>query len=278
MLFDFETNTEYKAITFPGGERHLVIKDAHKYNGVNIRIRNSDNVMDLLLAADAITNAGGQLKHLVLPYVPYGRQDRYTEEGGAFSLRVFLSLVNSLGFNLVEIFEPHSSVTPALIESPVLEKNADFVFSRFLGDTLGYDKKPLVVAPDGGAVKRVERFLKYDATYAKIATEDLGVILKRRNPKTGWVDVVSATPNIFEHNDIVFYDDICDGGATFLQGEKYLRDNGFKGNISLFTAHAMYSKGTKILLDKFSFVGTTNSFWRPKQDEPLDKSIFLYGV
>ena len=109
--------------TFPGGELHII--DSWIQNGtilqdnsVLCRIQNSDDLIKLCLFTNAFKKFVGRMTHrLVLPYIPYARQDRIASPGEALSIKVFANLLNTLNYKYVYVFDPHSDVCTALIEN-----------------------------------------------------------------------------------------------------------------------------------------------------------------
>ena len=97
--------------TFPGGELHII--DSWIQNGtilqdnsVLCRIQNSDDLIKLCLFTNAFKNFVGRMPHrLVLPYIPYARQDRIASPGEALSIKVFANLLNTLNYKYVYVFD-----------------------------------------------------------------------------------------------------------------------------------------------------------------------------
>ncbi len=118
-------------MTFTGGEIHLSIANLF-FEGpakIDARIKNSDDVMRLLLVTDALRANGCKKISLNLPYVPYARQDRRCNPGEAHSLKVFASLINAQHYRSVTVFDPHSDVVEALINNVVVKNNHNFIIS-----------------------------------------------------------------------------------------------------------------------------------------------------
>ena len=79
-LFDKnETALEISFVQFSGGERHVQLgefKNKHTYI-LRANLRNSNDIFDLLLTADALTQKFEDCELFVeVPYLPYARQDR----------------------------------------------------------------------------------------------------------------------------------------------------------------------------------------------------------
>lgn len=265
---------DVRRFSFPGGERQVVVDNPGRYNGLRANIRNANDLMDVVLTTDALKQGGCRLEQLVLPYLPYAQQDRYTEPGVALSARVFADIVNSLGYQEVVVFEPHSDVAPALIKNCRIKTfdEAAFSFVHFLAEV--YGRKLLPVAPDAGAVKRVEKFIEYHERFNGTAIiDDYGVAIKHRDPKSGWIEIKQVTNNI-DRQDCVVLDDLCIGGQTFIQLAKFIKNNGMSANMNLFTAHGIYSKGVAELFEEYQYIGTTDS-WLVETEE--NKRVMVYN-
>ena len=183
---------------------------------------------------------------LTLKYVPYARQDRPCGEREALSIKVFADLLNNLHFDTVVIYDPHSDVTPALINHCVVYDQWQIVTSSLFWRAIR-EGKLLVVAPDVGASKKVDQ---------------LGVPFiqgfKHRDTETGKLSGFSY-PGDVEGKDLIIIDDICDGGGTFLG----LADKLLKGgaeNIDLYVTHGIFSAGLTALTAVFRNIWTTDSY------------------
>lgn len=238
---------DFKSFTFPGGERHFQIASPPPISDYLVaHLRNSDDIMSLMLVTSYLKEHNRQPPNLYLPYIPYARQDRATTEGSPFSLKVFAGMLNSLEYQKVHVYEPHSDVAPALINNcrVVYMDNA---VKQFMEDS--HDDFTLV-APDASAAKRVLRIT--DKPYIQV--------LKRRDPETGRLKVENIY-GVVAGRSCLIVDDICDGGATFIPVAEWLRDCGAK-SVSLFVAHGIFSKGFEPLERAgISRFGTTDSFY-----------------
>src|SRR5262249_30575283 len=153
----------------------------------------------------------------VLPYVPYARQDRVCNPGEALGIRVFTDQLNAQHYESVEIWDPHSDVTTALIRNVSVVHQCHFV--KRVVDKLDKDGL-LLVAPDKGALRKAE-----------ICSKLTGVPLihaeKVRDPKT--TEIIALNLSIPKEEffsskkDLLIIDDICDGGRTFIELSKELK-------------------------------------------------------
>ncbi len=225
---------------FPGGEVHVKIsQNVHNHIIMTAILKNSDDIMQMLLTADAIKREGGFVHTLVIPYVPYARQDRVCNRGEAFSLKVMCDLINSIQAKEVIIYDPHSDVTAALINNCKVYDLPYLEIKSILKDKL-------LICPDAGAEKRI---LKLKTPYV-MAT-------KVRDVETGEIKStkVYAKEEEIAGRVCIIVDDICDGGRTFIELAKVLRELG-AASVELYVTHGIFSKGFDVfkgLIDKVHY-------------------------
>lgn len=240
---------------FPGGEVHVTVTPAVSLVDnleIHAHLPNAVEVMVLLNVVDAVRRLYPAAPiDLVMPYVPYARQDRVANPGEALSVKVFCNLINAQGFRTVRIQDPHSDVAAALldnvcIDSPLLS----------LRRTLSQIGDAALVAPDAGARKRV----------MKLGTE-LGrpVVLadKNRDTVTGKITGTRLASELVDM-PLLIVDDICDGGWTFTELAKALKAEqlakGIDQPIYLYVTHGIFSKGLDPLLPYFTNIFTRNNW------------------
>jgi ribose-phosphate pyrophosphokinase len=258
---DIDGYINYKKFIFSGGEVHIKLTSEGRLtvNKVLIthRINNSQNLMELLLAADAVRRQfANAVISAFIPYLPYARQDRPMVEGEPFSLKVFVNLLKTANFNKVFTLDPHSDVSPALIDNleiiePYYLKQTFYDIRKEYGDEI------LLVAPDGGALKKIYNHAKYieykDEIICATKHRDVsnGKILRTEIPDGSYGDFGA----------IWIMDDICDGGRTFIELAKILKMYGGK-RVVLSVSHAIVSHGEEELkkyIDKiYSTVSVKN--------------------
>jgi len=246
---------EYKSLVFSGGEVHVNISGVQMYpkNRIFALLRNSNDIMELLLVCNAIKETGRGLSILEIPYIPYARQDRVCSEGDAFSLKVFAELINNLGFEKIIGWDAHSDVTGALINN---YKNIpqEIIIPDELGMSVDY-----ICIPDAGAIKKsfnVQKVL--DIKKSILAT-------KHRDLITGEITHTEIYCDDLKNRDILIVDDICDGGRTFIELAKKLRKKG-AGKIKLFITHGIFSKGIDVFDGWIDQIFTTQSMCNIKHD------------
>jgi len=264
---DSEDVIKYESFTFPGGEEHIKLERKVKFKlSVTIiqRIHSSSDLMKLCLAVDALRRRGTTWIELLLPYVPYARQDRVMVKGEPLSIRVFADIINSLDLEKVTIFDPHSDVTPALLNNCEVINNHHFV-CKVVEDII--DNLPstsrtthpfYLVSPDAGSNKKMKAL----AYYLYMEGYDFKVVYcdKTRDVATGRIDGFEVYgPDLNPNLPCIIVDDICDGGGTFIGLAKVLKTKK-AGDLYLAVSHGIFSKGLTALPDYFKKIYTTDSF------------------
>lgn len=262
---------EYTLTKFPGGEINIVLNNNINYSNIEKvvithRINNSDNLMEVLNAKNALEMKGVTEFELIIPYVPYARQDLVCNDGESFSLKVFASIINAQNFRKVFCVDAHSAVTPALIDRCVNIDNYQYVLEAI--NDIGGDNL-LHAIPDSGASKKapkLEKWLSLDKTGPdeKIipgvkfkGTVQCGKVRQTEDGKLLWF-AVHAT-DLFK-SDCLIVDDICDGGGTFMGLAEELKKKN-AGNLYLYVTHGIFSKGLDELRKYFKGIYTTTSVY-----------------
>lgn len=220
---------------------------------ITARIKDSDTLMAFMLTVDAMRRIYPTANiHAVIPYFPYARQDRVCNTGEALSVKVVASMINSLELERVYVLDPHSSVTPALINNVIVMGPGKYVKQAADKIASNIEAGLWLMAPDQGAYKKV-----FDIAASGEYSGFLSAI-KDRDPKTMAIKSVQIQGDV-KGKHILIVDDICDGGRTFLELGRILRERE-AASIHLFVTHAIFSYGTSSLSELFDSVYTTDSF------------------
>ena len=265
----------HKLLTFNGGESHIKILNPKVYETVNTaiithRIQNGDNIMQILIAADAIRRNGTKDIELIIPYLPYARQDRLCDIGESFTLKIFCDLINSANFSKVTILDAHSDVGPALLNNCVNISNKEYVQRAAHDIQKMCDMDIILVSPDSGANKKVNQlFYGLPGLFTDVIKCD-----KKRDMTTGELSGFKVFCDDLNGQTCLIVDDICDGGRTFIGIAEALKAKG-AGDIFLFVTHGIFSNGFEELNKHFMHIYTTQSFKTFPRDSVTQISIEL---
>lgn len=246
---------------FPAGES-LVKFDplspaiSNKYV-IRLDFESNSDLIDLALAVDAIRRKAGYGVdiHLFMPYLPYARQDRVCNQGESLSVKVIADLINSLEFNLVVCYDLHSDVSGALINRLQMISLVECVTQIGL-DKIIEDEKMILVAPDAGAYKKVSKLNStlnngYMVTASKIRDTKTGVI-------TGTTTDINVNDTWLVGKKFLIVDDICDGGRTFTELAKVIKDTVPAAEVYLYVTHCLATKGYKVFDNLIDGIYTAN--------------------
>lgn len=178
------------------------------------------------------------------------RSDRRFKESGSFDLKVIAGFINSMNFDTVEILHPHSSVALALINN---SKEGDY--ERFVWKSIALEEatvltsdKVVLISPDAGAYKSVH-----------LIAEEFSRPMVPANKVR-----IDGEPQIVVQGDVkdktcLIVDDIADGGRTFIELAKKLKDAGAK-RVALYVTHGMFHYGFEEIFKHIDHVYCTDSY------------------
>lgn len=254
-----------ETFNFSGGEVYVKVENNEDVVEIIANLQTSDDIMQLLMVTDAIRRVDNLAEIAVtIPYLPYARQDKITEKGESLSLKVFCDLINSQNYNRVAVLDVHSDTAKALLSNAEYIEQYDLLSSVIEDFTLSFD---YLVSPDFGASKKI---------YKSAEMLDLPVIQanKVRNNKGEIIKTELYCDEDLSGKSVLIVDDICDGGRTFIELAKVLKDKGAK-YISLYVTHGIFSKGLDCLFEEgIDKIYTTNSFLTDYKND----NFFVYNL
>lgn len=250
-----KTSISFDKFTFNGGEPHIKLGNLAWGSIISHRINSFNDFGELLVAIDASYRSGCSHLNAIIPYFPGARQDRVMVEGEPLTVKVYADILNSYNLNSVTIFDPHSDVTPALLNNCKVVSNHRFINNVLLccENQMDYVN---IVSPDGGALKKVYELSKYLSPHFDVNIVECS---KKRYVTTGQLSGFKIYEDDLQGGDCLIVDDICDGGGTFVGLAKELKAKGV-GDIYLAVSHGIFSKGFSELDKYFKRIFTTDSF------------------
>lgn len=205
---------------FPDGESYVRYPiDLSTYDGLILVQRaypNQDSrLMQLMLAIHAARDLGVREVHVVLPYLPYSRQDRRFREGEPVSLLTVLTLLSSLGVSSVVTVDVHK---PEAFRVPNVRCINVEPFELYAERLRGISNAVLL-SPDLGSLWRVRR-----------VSEGLGgspysYLEKFRDRITGEVSMRPKELDV-KGKEVFIIDDIIATGGTIIEATKILKELG----------------------------------------------------
>ncbi|MCY4212184.1 MAG: ribose-phosphate pyrophosphokinase [Gammaproteobacteria bacterium] len=177
----------------------------------------NDNLMELVIMADAIRRASAHRVTAVVPYYGYARQDRRPRSARVpISAKVVANMLDSVGVNRLLTVDLHADQIQGYFEMPVDNVYGSPVLVDHIA-TRGY-KDPVVVSPDVGGVVRARAIAK------QLNDLDLAIIDKRR-PQANESRVMNVIGDV-SGRTCILVDDIVDTAGTLCTAAAALKDEG----------------------------------------------------
>jgi ribose-phosphate pyrophosphokinase len=262
LAYPEKSDIEFTISKFPDGQQSITLESTsyvQSHEPITIKSRlNSFQDLELIVCANqAIKNIDSLVRvGLYVPYFLGARSDRKFTEGGINYLKqVICPIINSQNFDFVIVVDPHSDVLEACLNN--FHKSNNF---NLVDDALSYligeneEDQIVLVSPDAGAYKKVFDVAK------EFKIEKIITATKVRDVKTGQI-IRTEIPVLDQHNKLkyVIVDDICDGGRTFIELAKAIKDSRPTAEIYLVVTHGIFSAGLYELSKHVDGIFTTNS-------------------
>ncbi len=192
----------------------------------------NDNVMELLVAMDALRRGSARRITAVIPYYGYGRQDRKSGPRTPISAKLVANLITVAGADRVLTLDLHAAQIQGFFDIPTDNLFAAPVFTKDIMER--YNGKDLtIVSPDVGGVLRARAI-------AKRLDADLAIIDKRRE-RAGVSEVMHIIGDAAGRRCILV-DDIVDSAGTLCNAATALMDAG-ASSVSAYVTHGVLSGG-----------------------------------
>jgi ribose-phosphate pyrophosphokinase len=226
-----EPLTDATVTSFPDGESFVKINE-------NIRGRDvfivqptcpptNQNLMELLIMADAARRASAARITAVIPFFGYARQDRKDQPRVPITAKLVANLIVASGVDRVLTMDLHAQQLQGFFDIPVdhlyaLPVMMNHLRSLDFGDLV-------VVSPDVGGVKMA-------SAYAQVLGAGLAIVVKRRKSATE-IEAVTIIGEV-EGKNVIIVDDLTETAGTLVGAAGILRDQGAK-NIYAGVSHAV---------------------------------------
>ena len=192
----------------------------------------NDNLMELLIMADALRRSSASRITAVIPYFGYARQDRRSKARTPISAKLVANMLVEAGIERVLTMDLHAAQIQGFFDIPVDNLYASPIFALdIMHQFKGQLDDVMVVSPDVGGVARVREL-------AKRISAPLSIVDKRRE-KHGEVAEMTVIGNV-EGKKCIIVDDICDTAGTLCKAAEVLLENG-ASEVHSYITHGVLS-------------------------------------
>lgn len=194
----------------------------------------NEDLMELFLLCQAAKLSFAKTVHVLLPHMPYARQDRVAEPREPISAKLIADLLEKAGADHVIVLELHSDQIQGFFSVPADSLSSRLIFAEeFRKKKL---KNPVVVAPDVGGAKRTKKFA--DTLGAPLA------ILHKSRPEHHKTEVLEVVGDV-KGKTCILYDDIIDTAGTLLTAKEALLSRGASAEMYAVATHGVFSGPAK---------------------------------
>lgn len=217
---------------FPDGTSQVwkIPEENFKSKLITWEFENEAELSSVIQLAVLYRQINGFKADLSMPYLVYGRQDKGISNTSTFAKSAIIPILRQL-FTRISTLDAHSEDEWVFNIAPLEQ----------IGFCVAEANPEIICYPDKGAALR-----GYENFYRPTINLD-----KARNQLTGEIIGLCIGQDDIEKikgKRVLICDDICDGGRTFIEATKLLKESGAK-EVYLYTTHGIYSKGTKVLFD-----------------------------
>jgi ribose-phosphate pyrophosphokinase len=178
----------------------------------------NDNLMELMIIADALRRSSADRITAVIPYFGYARQDRRTKARTPISAKLVANLLTEAGIDRILTMDLHATQIQGFFDIPVDNLYASPIFALDIAHHFrGQMEDLMIISPDVGGVARAREI-------AKRINAPLAIVDKRRE-KAGEVAGMTVIGNV-EGKKCIIVDDICDTAGTLCKAAEVLMENG----------------------------------------------------
>lgn len=227
---------------FPDGELYVKLTAPEKVSLQDVVVASTlfpeqdKRLFKTLLVINAVKNANAKRVVALIPYLAYSRQDKVFLPGEPVSACVVVKSLRAAGADALVTVDVHSVRALECFEGPVVNVPVSDII---VSSALRYLEKPVIIAPDKGALERA--FIA-----AKAHGLEYDYLIKQRDKVTGAVTYTPRELSV-KGRDVIVVDDIISTGGTIAESAKILLKSGAKRVVVVATHGLLVSDAVKKL-------------------------------
>lgn len=189
----------------------------------------TENLMEILVLADALKRASAKEVTAIMPYFGYARQDRKAKPRQPITSRLVADLLTVAGVTRVVTIDLHAAQIQGFFDIPVDEMQALPLICKYFKNKNIADL--CIVSPDHGGATRARKM-------SELLDCPIAIIDKRR-PKPNVAEVMGIIGDVSGKNCILI-DDMIDTAGTIVAGASVLKEKGAK-DVYIACTHGVLS-------------------------------------
>lgn len=184
----------------------------------------NDNLMELLIMADAFKRSSANSINAVIPYFGYARQDRKAAPRVPITAKLVANLIQSAGINRIISMDLHAGQIQGFFDIPVDNLYGSIIFRDYVRSK--NLKNPIIASPDIGGVARARYFA--DQLHLDL------VIVDKKREKANESEVMNIIGDV-QDKDVILVDDMIDTAGTMCKAAEVLKARGANSVMALGT-------------------------------------------
>ncbi|MFW2587894.1 ribose-phosphate pyrophosphokinase [Sagittula sp. SSi028] len=191
----------------------------------------NDNLMELLIMADALRRSSASRITAVIPYFGYARQDRRTKARTPITAKLVANMMVEAGIERILTLDLHAAQIQGFFDIPVDNLYASPIFALDIQNQFDDLSDVMVISPDVGGVARAREL-------AKRINAPLSIVDKRRE-KPGEIAEMTVIGDVTGKKCIIV-DDMCDTAGTLCKAAEVIMDHGAT-EVHAYISHGVMS-------------------------------------
>lgn len=230
---DFNTIFCHKT-RFANDEIAVTLDDSVRNKTVAIiaQPRDYEDNYELLMTIDAARRASAKEIIAVVPLLPHSRQERRPDgKRTSISAKLYANMLQAAGLDRLITIDLHTTAIEGFYDIPVDNITPYDSFVRAIQNIKTQVKAPILVSPDLGGMKRVQKFAK--------ECELPMAFLNKERLRANEIEDMTLIGNV-DDQDVIIIDDMIDTGGTIAKSLELLYDSG-ANSVRVMATHGLFS-------------------------------------
>ena len=191
----------------------------------------TENLMEILVLADALKRASAGEITAIMPYFGYARQDRKAKPRQPITSKLVADLLTTAGVDRLLTVDLHASQIQGFFDIPVDHLMGAPLIADYFDHAGLTGDDVVVVSPDHGGATRARKMA--------VALDCPVAIIDKRRPKPNVAEIMGVLGDV-EGKNCIMIDDMIDTGGTIVAGIDMLIEKGAK-NVFVACTHPVFS-------------------------------------
>lgn len=212
---------KYDKKTYNGGELQVIFKQSldnldEVYLFIDLWPNPNDKIFELQSVLSLIAFHTKKI-NLILPFIPYLRQDK-NEEYISSGSQILASITNDYNVKKIITFEPHSKNSLKHFNCKIISLDIYQQFKNIIKEEK-ISKDSLIISPDYGGKDRAKKL-------SEICSLKSTYFSKKRNGKN--IDIYQNNNSLNNIKSAIILDDMVDSGGTIINTIKILKEKNIR--------------------------------------------------